>query len=893
MRIFTYTLTKATLAIPSEMIFLFRRFKVKDNFSKSNEYFSRRLFEIFDTDLSGTIEKEELVIAIGNLLESNSETKIKFLFDLCDRNGNNSIDHSELREVLKACFDENNVKFTEYDADCLVEALFKNCDANQDGTVSFDELKSFIMKYPGLADGLSFSVHGLFEPKNKSLFRDELKDFWNSKLTYSYFINNITVILLFLIIFGANLAIIIVTVCLQVDIMPVEKVTAIAAVFESAQNSMQSTSFFGTVLEQNMHDFGNISGQNFSPPALDCKACLKNLVASVGRCVSLNSGLVLLFMLRRTITKLRHQKLAKNLQLDYHYGFHKLSGWLILLFGLIHTITEYYYFSDLDYLKQQRDNSKRVLGTGLALFLILVLMVCCSQNYVRKGGHFQVIQLVIEKPENFTNFGGDYVYVNIPEIARNEWHPFTISSAVEEPYYFWLHIRAVGNWTDKLYNHFDRLHNKFKTEESFIRSQFARYNSIELKNRRIGVSKSFECKSITYSSELLKLATPDIKSDFQTKDFFCCRTPLKVFLDGPYGRPCLKAFNSEHAVLIGTGIGVTPFASILQSLLIKFNKKQTGISVNNQLNDQPDFNVNKGDMKAVLLQMALDIMYEDDEKDLLTGLKSRSHAGRPNWDEVNDTVLIADSAAQLQELINAVNESGKPYGMTMNVEKTKSMVISKVLPVPRINIMLETEAIKQTSSMVYLGHMVTEDGKNETEIKRRIGIAKDAFNNMANILTSRNLKTETKKRLVKCYIWSTLLYGAETWTLTKIMMTKIEAFEMWIYRRMLKISYTEHRTNEFVLRKIEAKRPLMNTIKKRKCTYFGHIMRKEDDLQRLLLEGKIQGRRGRGRPRTAWYHNIKEWTGMRYADCSRKAQNREEWRSMTANLLKADGTGDR
>ncbi|KAG1687297.1 putative uncharacterized transposon-derived protein F52C9.6 [Nymphon striatum] len=205
----------------------------------------------------------------------------------------------------------------------------------------------------------------------------------------------------------------------------------------------------------------------------------------------------------------------------------------------------------------------------------------------------------------------------------------------------------------------------------------------------------------------------------------------------------------------------------------------------------------------------------------------------------DDTVLIADSAAQLQELINAVNESGKPYGMTMNVEKTKSMVISKVLPVPRISIMLETEAIKQTSSMVYLGHMVTEDGKNETEIKRRIGIAKDAFNNMANILTSRNLKTETKKRLVKCYIWSTLLYGAETWTLTKIMMTKIKAFEMWIYRRMLKISYTEHRTNEFVLRKIEAKRSLMNTIKKRKCTYFGHIMRKEDGLQRLLLDGGL------------------------------------------------------
>ncbi|KAG1659484.1 Leucine-rich repeat-containing G-protein coupled receptor 5 [Nymphon striatum] len=219
-----------------------------------------------------------------------------------------------------------------------------------------------------------------------------------------------------------------------------------------------------------------------------------------------------------------------------------------------------------------------------------------------------------------------------------------------------------------------------------------------------------------------------------------------------------------------------------------------------------EFNIKKGVRQGCILSPSLFNLYTekifrevDDMQGIVVGGVNIN-----NLRYADDTVLIADSAAQLQELINAVNGSGRPYGMTMNVEKTKSMVISKVLPVPIINIMLETEAIKQTLSMVYIGHMVTEDGKNSIEIKRRIAIAKDAFNNMANILTSRNLKMETKKRLVKCYIWSTLLYGAET--LTKIMMTKIEAFEMWIYRRMLKISYTEHRTNEFVLRKIEAKR---------------------------------------------------------------------------------------
>ena len=76
--------------------------------------------------------------------------------------------------------------------------------------------------------------------------------------------------------------------------------------------------------------------------------------------------------------------------------------------------------------------------------------------------------------------------------------------------------------------------------------------------------------------------------------------------------------------------------------------------------------------------------------------------------------------------------------------------------------------------MVYLGHMLTEDGKNETEITRRIEIARNAFYNMSKSLTSRSIKIETKKRLVKCYIWSTLLYRAETWTLTRAMIGKLK-----------------------------------------------------------------------------------------------------------------------
>ena len=104
-----------------------------------------------------------------------------------------------------------------------------------------------------------------------------------------------------------------------------------------------------------------------------------------------------------------------------------------------------------------------------------------------------------------------------------------------------------------------------------------------------------------------------------------------------------------------------------------------------------------------------------------------------------------------------------------------------------------------------------------------IGIARTAFESMAKILTSRNIGIELRSRIANCYIWSTLLYGAETWTLTKVTSDKLEAFEMWLYRRMLKI-WKEHQTNGEVLYKMKSKRSLLNTISvslwssKRNCT---------------------------------------------------------------------------
>ena len=122
----------------------------------------------------------------------------------------------------------------------------------------------------------------------------------------------------------------------------------------------------------------------------------------------------------------------------------------------------------------------------------------------------------------------------------------------------------------------------------------------------------------------------------------------------------------------------------------------------------------------------------------------------------DDTVLLVEGPMFLQPLLTAGNEKGKPYGMEMNIIKTKSMVISRKKPVPNISISVEGKPIQQVDRMVYLGYMATEDGKCDKEIKRRIGIARTAFESMAKILTSRNISIQ-----LRCYILSTTFrYGA-------------------------------------------------------------------------------------------------------------------------------------
>ena len=127
------------------------------------------------------------------------------------------------------------------------------------------------------------------------------------------------------------------------------------------------------------------------------------------------------------------------------------------------------------------------------------------------------------------------------------------------------------------------------------------------------------------------------------------------------------------------------------------------------------------------------------------------------------------------------------------------MVVSKKKSNPECKLFSKKELIRQVQEFKYLGYTLTTDGKCRTEIKKRMAIAKASFQKMSTIVKNRNISFSTKLKVLKTYVWSILLYGCETWTITAGTKKNLEAAEIWFYRRMLRISWKEKRTNESIL----------------------------------------------------------------------------------------------
>uniref|UniRef100_A0A8C2W7Y1 NADPH oxidase 5 n=1 Tax=Cyclopterus lumpus TaxID=8103 RepID=A0A8C2W7Y1_CYCLU len=659
--------------------------KVKESF------FAERFFALFDSDGSSSISLDELLKALDLLIHGSETDKLKFLFQVYDSSGcievyasssqtdhkagdallagSGSIDPDELRTVLKSCLRESAISLPEEKLDDLTLALFESADKDNSGSITFEELKAELENFPEVMENLTISAANWLKPPQE----EQQKQGAPRYLTRAYWLNNSRK-LLFLVLY-----------------------------------TFLSVLLFITAMMQHRPGGGWF---------MVAKGC--------GQCLNFNCTFIMVLMLRRFLTWLRATWVVRVLPLDQNILLHQIVGYAILCYTLVHTTAHIFNFVQLsqsgdyrlwEYLLTTRPGIGWVKGTasltGVVLQLVICLMVLCSSTFVRRSGHFEVFywshlsymwiwsllmvhcanfwkwfvfpgllfllekivglavsrmgglyvvevnllpskvtHLVIKRPQFFHFKPGDYVYINIPTIAKYEWHPFTISSAPEQSESLWLHIRSMGQWTNRLYEY-------FRQPESRDLNPKRLEASLRTRRQRRKVS-----------------------AKFGENHRFC---NIKCYIDGPYGTPTRQIFTSEHAVLIGAGIGITPFASILQSIMYRMRKqncpscnyswcenikdsemklrKVDFIWINrdqksfewfvslltklemDQADEEPEGRflemhmymtsaLSKNDMKAIGLQMALDLLAKKEKKDSITGLRTRTQPGRPEWGKV-------------------------------------------------------------------------------------------------------------------------------------------------------------------------------------------------------------------------------------------------------------------
>ncbi|XP_065083543.1 NADPH oxidase 5 [Ochlerotatus camptorhynchus] len=927
-----------------------RREEFKKIVTSKNPFFTERVFQIFDKDNSGSISLQEFIDAIHQFAGQSPEDKIKFLFKVYDLDGDGLIQHLELQHVMRACMEENGMQFSEDQIEDLTMAMFEDADKFNRGAITYEALKNQLEKHGGLLENLSISIDRWLVPlpQEDSTRKKHKKKPLPHQLTAPYIKNNY-VYLSFLSVF------ILINVGLFISrAIQYRKSNGFVILARACGQCLNfNCAFILVLMLRQCITFLRTRGFTAFLP-LDQHIYLHKLTGMLVAAYSLLHTIMHLFNFT-TIVVNDPVVNAKNFT---------TAEWLFTarpgLFGLVGGCAN---------------------PTGLALFFILLVMFICSQPFVRRGGSFEVFywthllyipfwilvifhgpnfwkwfivpgfiyvvertvrlvwmrtehgktyissglllpskvtHLVIKRPFHFCFRPGDYVFVNIPAIAKYEWHPFTLSSAPEQEDYIWLHIRGVGEWTNRLHCFFEReqerlhsgeipaviagcstapssssssevvqekpkevplkfsaglpksasvesplakskeqtfdkplvnkrmppgtsklamesytapppsappkfdrqlsenkaikkiqatlqrtfsrkdqlrgsgvsnegftgddgleepkrkvtpehnlhkllfqqkvplekslsmpdMQNKVKKRErmmvlrEYMRSESERsFDEVQIRKARLqslglaylspqnkSLAQSFRymrnkptiiafktpslenCEprdstnsmvvspgvftekeaeegKIVHSSGLHKPGATD-EDKLQRPVNYPVGKPLEIYIDGPYGAPSSHIFQAQHAILIATGIGVTPFASILQSIMHRYwkarhccprcnyewsseipptimnlrkvdffwiNRDQRSfewfVNLLSQLEiEQAELGgamerflemhmyitsaLQKSDMKAVGLQLALDLLHQKEKRDLITGLKTRTNAGRPNWDKV-------------------------------------------------------------------------------------------------------------------------------------------------------------------------------------------------------------------------------------------------------------------